>query len=229
MYYVNLLMTIPSATLPRCWAVRVTRSETQGFVVHWHLIYERRSCSSKLSCSSVGMKERAVHTAGSRGSLAALQALRSDRGDGKIWRMSKPSTSFKNSLPRRRKREREKKNVCVCARICVYIHAQVDSRVESPCLLWFRSYRAKRFSLFLSPSPFFLCFFPIWWRQNGPYFCIPSLQSIGAQPYGIWFLRSVQDRGILIRLARKCRDTYMLECLRSRELYERIVIHRYRY
>lgn len=105
-------------------AIRVTGSETQGFVVHWHLIYEQRSWSSKLSRSSVGMKERAVYTAGSRGSLAALRALRFDRGDGKIWRMSMPSTSFKNSLPHWRKRERDRENIYVC----VYVHVQVCAR-----------------------------------------------------------------------------------------------------
>lgn len=110
--------------------MRVIGSETQGFVVHWHLIYERRSWSSKLSRSSVGMKERAVYTAGSRGSLAALQALRFDRGDGKIWRMSKPSTSFKNSLPRRRKRGREKEieRMYLCMFVCMYTRKLILAR-----------------------------------------------------------------------------------------------------
>lgn len=163
-------------------AVRVTRSETRGFVVHWHLIYERRSWSSKLSRSSVGMKERAVHTVASRGSLAALQ-----RSFAPIAEMEK-SGECRSRRPVSRthchvgEREKEReKEMYVCA--CMYMRKLILAQSHFVSFN-FVLITLKRFSPCLLVS--FLHFFSIRWRRNGPYFCIPPFQFIGAQSYGIW-------------------------------------------
>lgn len=97
----------------------------------------------------------------------------------------------------------------------VYVHAQVDSRAEPPCLLWFRSYRAKRFSLSLSLS------FSFTFSQSGsdgmaPIFayrrCSPSVHN-RMEFANRYFFASVQDRDILMQLAQKCHDTHTMERL----------------
>jgi len=74
------------------------------------------------------------------------------------------------------KRKIEKQKECVC----VYVYAQVDPSAESPCLLWFRSYRAKRSSLSLSLSLSFT-----FSQSNGngtvpifAYRCSPSVHNL---------------------------------------------------
>lgn len=112
------------------------------------------------------MKERAVYTAGSRGSLAALQgaSLRSRR-----WKNLENVEAVDQfqELTATSEKERKRRRGRMC--VCMYTRKLILAR-EPLCLLWFRSYRPKRFSLFLFLFPLFLRFFPIQCRQKRPLF-----------------------------------------------------------